>query len=750
VRPAAAVVTAALVPLVASGVVAASAAGATRPHPWIFLDKPTLAELRSAAKSRTPAFRRLQARCDLYLRGRVEWPTGKDYPPDGSIGEGYQGDGYFSPALNLGLCFQALRSRDASRARRYAAKGADLLTKMSELGAKRGVDPLRDSGYGVRFFGSGMALAYDWLYPALAGKVRARVVRAVNAWIAAYERGGFGRDFPQGNYFAGYYAAKAYAALATEGDNPKAGRMWSDWLRRVHGRMVQPYYAKELPGGGWPEGWNYGWIGTLNMSLPALAAKTAKGIDLVRRKGAPFTFPLGSARYLLHFTWPDLTTVNDADAVYDSDNPTATQPWMYTLEAGLLRRLGDRFAAVARDIARAVGAANPGARLGEDWEAWVGMLFGGAGGRSDYRNQPLSYRAPGMDDVAMRSSWSRDAVWVALSGGPYVNNPDNGEEYFDKGSLAIVNGSRPFLVNATAALLRNTPGTGDGSPFYNPVYEDLFGDGETHGLFNVFYVDRPTPTGQGNRLRREGAKTRVDAFDDATGSVFVRDTGLEDMYPQRGGRTIAGWTRELAFVRPRLCFVFDRTRVTDASLDQRMAFHFPRGAAPTGGDRFDVGGPAYAGSVTAVLPAAPRTTVSGVLGGQKVVRLDVRPGSSGADLRWLTVFDAAPSPGDAATVTPLAVSEGDVVGAVASGGAGNVAAAFGASGRVSGDAAYSIPAAATKHLVADLEPGGRYGVSVTPRAGATLVVRVSRGGDRTASGSGVLRFTTTAAGAIAR
>ena len=71
---------------------------------------------------------------------------------------------------------------------------------------------------------------------------RTRVATAINRWVEAYEAGGFERDFPQGNYFAGYYAAKGIGALATEDDNPQAPAMWNDWLNRVHGRMVRPYY----------------------------------------------------------------------------------------------------------------------------------------------------------------------------------------------------------------------------------------------------------------------------------------------------------------------------------------------------------------------------------------------------------------------------------------------------------------------------------------------------------------------------
>lgn len=115
----------------------------------------------------------------------------------------------------------------------------------------------------------------------------------------------------------------------------------------------------------------------------------------------------------------------------------------------------------------------------------------------------------------MRSDWSTSAVWGSFTGGPYINNPGNGEEYYDKGSLAIVNGSRPFLVNAPAALQRwSSHRADDGSRFEQPVYDDIFGDTAPRSLFNVFYVGPPAGAGQGFKLRAQGARTRMSAFED--------------------------------------------------------------------------------------------------------------------------------------------------------------------------------------------------------------------------------------------
>ena len=112
-----------------------------------------------------------------------------------------------------------------------------------------------DQVYGIRNYGYAAALGFDWLYDALSSDLRSRVLTHINRYITTYQTEGFSHDHPADNYFCGYYVTKAFAALATEGrGNTNASADWSDFLDRVHGQIVQPYYAANLSGGGWPEG----------------------------------------------------------------------------------------------------------------------------------------------------------------------------------------------------------------------------------------------------------------------------------------------------------------------------------------------------------------------------------------------------------------------------------------------------------------------------------------------------------------
>ena len=505
---------------------------------------------------------------------------------------------------------------------------------------------------------------------------------------------------------------------------------------------MQPYYAANLSGGGWPEGWNYGPLGGVNMSLPVLAARSALGVDLVHAPGHAYLYPVANPRFILYFTWPNMTTLEDSSALYSSANPSVAAPWLWSTESAVLEALHDPFAPLFHSYARAARQAQPSGQLGGDWDLWVNMLFwDNTAPERSYRTLPLSYYAHGIEMVAVRSDWSRNAVWGAFKSGPYINYPDNGEEFFDKGSLAIVNGSRPLLVNANGALLRDTPGTSDGDPYCQPIYDDLFSDGGNRDIFNIFYVNRPAPWGQGNRLRSEGARTRISQFEDAGSYVLMHGTHLEDEYPRSGSRTISSWDRTVVYVRPRVFVVYDRTSVTDAGLDQWLAFHLGGrpvavAAGASGVRRYDVlSRTGYAGSVDTVLPSDHTDSVAGLFGGSKVFRLEVRPGHPGRGLRWLTVFDAARSPQQGAAATPLS-AVGEPAGVLLQAAGGSEAVLLGGS-----DPAvvrYRLPAGPTLNLLTGLRPGVQYAVRVG--GGAVEVRRGTGSSALRASGAGVLEF----------
>jgi hypothetical protein len=731
---------------------AASAQAATVAHPRLLLDSGTLTTLRQRATAGDSEWVALRNQCDTYLTGTVEWPDGNDYPDTGSIGEGYQGDGYFNAIADLGLCYRIAQTVNPTQAAQYGAKGADVLVHMSApTGDPHAQDPLRDSGYGIRFYGVGMALGYDWLYEAMSADNRTRVYTALDVWLDAYESGGFGHTYPSGNYFAGYYAAKGLGGLATEGDDPRGAAQWTDFLNRVHGQMVQPFYDANLSGGGWSEGQNYGPLATFNMTLPVLAAKTAKGLDLVHA-AAPYKFPSGAASWYMYNIWPSLHRIDDRGTMREQGEPAPAPVKFVTQLAGMMKTWNDPLAAQFHQFASDVRAANPDGATTAD-RVWSDFMFWDpAAQNANYKAGPLASLASGTEMGAVRSSWNTDAVWGSLDAGPYSDFPDAGEQLFDSGSLAVAHGNQPFLVNATGQLFRGT------NPPDDFVYNDNFGANATRGLYNIFYAGPTNQMGQGPHGRADGAATHMSAFEQNSNYVFMRAANLDDMYPRNDSASpISAWTRDVTYLRPNLFVVNDRTTVTDPSVSQFVRFHFA--GAPTqvanqstGVNRYDIGsGASYAGSVSTVLPAGHTEQVTpSIFTGSDVSRIDVKPGAAASQNQWLTVVDAAGAPASAAQASRLTtadgtVTSGSVAGVVLRSSGGNFAVLSGtgpAGTVVTGTIRYHLPAVSTLNVVSDLTPNTSYAVTTTADA-TGVTVQIAPGAGTTTSAAGVLNFTTT-------
>jgi hypothetical protein len=569
-------------------------------HPRIWLDAATLTSLRQKAQAGSPQWTALRNTCNSYIPGTVQYPDGNDYPNLPNIGEGYQGSDYFDPLLNTALCYQIGFGIGDLNTSDWGAKGADILEKMSNPAH---VPPYnRDDGYGIRFFGVGMAVGYDWLYNVLSPSLRSpQVYGQLNNWISFFDTGGFGHGHPHGNYFAGYYAAKAYAGIATEGDNASAATLWNDFLSRLHrggpGSLVaetgshtgvQAYYNSFLGGGGWSEGWGYGPVANVNMVLPSLAAKTAKAIDLVQDPAKPFSYPLDTGLHLIHFTWPSRRYMDDRDTLHTNGNdPTQSFParpstTLFTTTAGLLGRwsnsLAPQYHLYAREVRAQVGLPAP----------WTDFLFwDDAASEAAYTTLARSFFARGLNTAAMRSDWGTSAVWGSFRATGYVDYDYAGEQDFDAGALAIVRGATPFLVNKNF-LAMTWPGTvNDESASYN----EIWGSGTPRRIYNTFY--NGTVGGQVGPPVDESPipTTNISRYEDRNGYVLVRGSGLQDTYRSTSG--VTSWTRDVVYLRPSLFVTYDRTVVTSTTGDQHMNWHFvPTPASVTapssGARRYDV------------------------------------------------------------------------------------------------------------------------------------------------------------------
>ena len=763
-------------------------AQSTGPHPRLMLDAATLTTLRARAQANTPQWQALKSYCDSFIGGIVNYPDGATYPNPPDIGQGYEGDGYWAPLMSEGLCYQVMKGIDTAAAAAYGGKAADIALKMSVLfPATHGEDPCTDNGYVMRFYGVGMGILYDWAYDVLTPSQRTQIYTTANSWLNTWETNpcsNFEYAHPQSNYFAGYFHAKTVIALATAGENPSAPALWADWNNAQFNTSssnpphigVQPYYAAHMTGGGWPEGFgNYGPLATLNMSLPAWEVKTATGTDLIHAANA-YTFPLDAADYLMHFTWPERNYIDDRDTDHATGDASAPPPGtasaeMFMQVLGTLRYWNAPHADVFQQYANEVITAT--SNNADAWEAF--MFYDPNGTTVPLSTLGLSYFATGLNAVSARSDWTTAASWMSFRAGAYANNPAQGEEGYDQGSLALVRGGTPLLINGSGWIVHEPGGNDD----ENRLYTDLYGstDGSVYSgnrtIYNIFYACAPGTGGYSRygqasyTVEDNGVRTHVAAFEEAGTYVYALATALEDTYvpgPGTANPIVANWSREIFYLRPNHVVVYDRSGIGSGVTDQFLAFHFPAnpaaGSAPGGQTRYDINYNAtYAGAISTVLPTGATTTIipmypanDGVPASNpvKVWQVQVRPPNSNASQTWLNVFDLAASNTAVATASKINVTAGAATGTLLAAAGGNQAVLFNtgsAGSTITGTISYDVPAAATAHFITEVPANTGYTVTASLGAGSHTI-NVVPGGTLNSSAKGVLSFIVSATGTV--
>lgn len=750
-------------------------------HPRIWLDTASLATLRQRAAAGDARWTALRAKCDSYLGGAVLAPN-PTRCGDGCSGSticcGFQGDRYYNALLDVALCYQIGKglAPAAANTTAWAQKGAAVLTQMAAF-----TNYSADHGYGIRFFGSGMAIGYDWLYDYLAANdpvLAATVVTRLNEWIDWYDAqpASFNfRQHPTSNYFAGYFAAKAYAALATDGENVRAPSYWEQFLGLQRSAVgthagIAPYYTRFFDGGGWAQGWQYGPFAIRNMIEPSLAAMTAKGIDLVTDPARPYRYAINNALHLMHFSTPSLTMMDDRDELgsfnpadpgrcpSNSKVPVSTaltltemlRRWpLQTQSGGAVAPLFHSFARSVRNVYAA--------------ERWQDMLFwDDTAPETAYTTMPeRSYLAT--DYIAMRSDWSTTATMATMRAIAY-SDKDNTHEHPDGGSLLITRGNGgalgawatdvPFLVGPNF-LMRCYGTTPIMSAWQENLRIDLLTSAGARSTINGFR--NSTTSGQSITIYQDATpapQTRIATYEDRGSFVLARAEQLDDLYPSASG--ITEWSRDVVFLRPRLFVVYDRTTSGGPTPDPHLSWHFAPtpvlAASPSpGAVRYDVAdGAVFKGAMTVLLPAAPNVAApENVFGSNKLYAIRVRGPATGS-IRWLTVFDTAASAGSVAIASRIQTLNANGALLAATGG-GNHVVLFGlgaAGAPISGAIAYTQPAAATTLIVADLAPNTAYAVTASVSA-STHAVQIAPGASPfTTSARGVLQVNIAANGTV--
>lgn len=480
----------------------------------LLLDARALARLSDSARLGTDAWKTVVARADEALAT--------------PIGAGYQAFEWVDALACTALVWHATGdTRYAAGAIRYLRA---LLDDRFAVGDRKGGEDVvrHDDGYGIRTFGAYTALGYDWLRdaPGMDATLKAHVLERLDQWLTWYAAKGYLRDRPTSNYYWGYLTTLSFAGLAASGDS-SAANAWLEQARDALATAVLPMFRDDLAGGGWPEGWQYGEYTTVEVALVARAFKTGAGLDVVEK--LPWLSQV--VTHHVHALLPDGQSVYDGGTW--SEHPAEPSALALTAAIVALESVDDRRVAEARWM---IAHALPPLR-GE--KAWLRLLADGPGAatRPPREGEPTSLHLPGMGLTFVRSDWSPRAVWASFQAGPQLAED---HQDADQGHFELFRGGDGLLVDG---------GDDQGSATINHNTL-LVDDGGRHMNY---------PPNQGVW----GTKVRTTRFaDDGVVTVAVGDIG-EAYAPscaEEGctSRSVQQLVRTFAFVRPSLLVLDDR------------------------------------------------------------------------------------------------------------------------------------------------------------------------------------------------
>jgi hypothetical protein len=522
-------------------------------HPRVLLDAAAIDRIKDAAKKRTPAWSRVQSRCDKDLSETIR--------------SGYEAFDWGDAVAELALCWRGTGDKKyAERAARYLEA---ILDDRYLVGDKQGGDLVvrHDDGYGIRSFGVYAALGYDWLHdaPGMTPALRDKAIARLTAWLAWYREKGYQRDHSIANYFCGYLAAETFAALAMAGEAPVADAWFTHARDTLLGGLLIPEYTTTLKGGDWPEGWQYGELSAAEVALVVAALRTATGTDLEPK--IPWLREV--VTHHMHALVPG------SSAVYDngdwSEHPTKPSAVALTALPLALEPHDPDAAAQARWMTR-----NGLPDFGSE-HLWLPLLAERVGGKEidPHPGAPLSYHAAGTGLSFMRSEWTPRAVWASFQAGPTVAD----HQHNDQGHFELFRGGDGLLVDG------GTYGSA-ATMSHNSILVD---DGAKH-------LNYPPNQGTWGRAMRT---TRF--YDDGAAVVVAGD--LTDAYLPAcvedgcSFRSVRAALRTMVYVRPATLVIDDRVTVDEGGFGVTWAAHVPVAApridgtaasAIVGGSRVDV------------------------------------------------------------------------------------------------------------------------------------------------------------------
>ena len=540
-------------------------------------------------------------------------------------------------------------------------------------GTNYGWNILTDAGYGIRFYVTVLALGYDWFYDDLSAGQRTQIIETINAFLDEIKNGywiGIGpwTQNTQTNYHSGYISALGLSGICTRGggENARGEEWYTFWRDTMYDAVDKPFFDRWLGNNaGFHEALSYQPLGVNGLALVAFAQYTANAENLLG--SAEWPWLLGNMRYWMHNTMPPRTYLSGRGVIPSPSGGGIANPW------------NNQGMWIIHDLARVNSDA-----LRPKFKRWLDdlttlnnptqslpslkvLFYDPALSSEDWTTEGLSSAegsnpAGGYVRVLQRSDWTTSAVYGDLSVGPYIDSTWSGAGRWDKGSLHVQRGNVQLLVAPSAEAVR-----ANSDPTWNYFSNDKY---FSYGLYYVTRVGDSNPLYQtcneanpcpGNDLALIASPivttshpNRIDRYEDQTSYVYSRAVRLDTMsaVSPTGHTAVAGWDRELLYLRPKVFVVYDRTnklnRVSPAeTFTQLMGWEMAKtpvtSAYGSGMYRTEVSdGGTYKGGLTYVLPAGMGAPALDNFGSYGVVyRTKVAPPSETQYVNWLTVVDAA-------------------------------------------------------------------------------------------------------------
>jgi hypothetical protein len=389
-------------------------------HPRILLTDGRLKMLADGAKRGTPSWNALVSACREASGEKIE--------------SGYQGEDWSAASLNLALCWRV--RHDTTYARAAVTYLMALVDDHEKVGdGEGGVAAVKlDDGYPMRHRGFFASIAYDWLYDALTPEQRKHVADRFVEFVHWYAKDGYKTNDPISNYFLSYFGACAMGGIALEGDDPRGAELRQLALRMWKTQIV-PGYAK-LPGGDFPEGWQYARVPVESLAffvesegrLRGSAAQLARDLPWL---GATVDFQNAALQPDGVHTW------DNADW---SNKPARLAPemsWAASLALPKDDPRGDEAVFLARLLTKG-GAESP---------RWLAAIADDPARKGvDPRKGATSYVAHGTGTVFARTGWDAGAVWAAMNSGP----PWGDHQHLDQGHFELVRGADRIVTDPGA------------------------------------------------------------------------------------------------------------------------------------------------------------------------------------------------------------------------------------------------------------------------------------------------------------